>query len=92
MFIEVKGNNCEVNTINSVYIANNMSLKKIIKLIDCEYIIQSHRAFAINRNYICKIEKLDAKLSGVYFEEYPKTAFLGYKSKLDVISEFKKAK
>ena len=75
LFIEVKGKNCEVNTINGVYIANNMSLKKMIKLIDCEYIIQSHRAFAINRNYICKIEKLDVKLSIVYFNKYPKTHF-----------------
>ena len=92
LFIEVKGNNCEVNTINGVYIANNMSLKKIMPLINCEYIIQSHRAFAINRNYIYKIEKLDVKLSRVYFDKYPKTAFLGYKFKDNVISEFKKGK
>ena len=26
MFIEVKGNTCEVNTINGMYISNNMSL------------------------------------------------------------------
>ena len=91
-FIEVKGKDCEVNTINGVYIANNMSLKKINKLINCEYIIQSHRAFAINRNYICKIEKLEAKLSIVYFSKYQKTAFLGYKFKDNVISEFKKGK
>ncbi|BCZ44252.1 DNA-binding response regulator [Clostridium gelidum] len=92
MFIEVKGKNCEVNTINGMYIANNMSLKKVIKLIDCEYIIQSHRAFAINRNYICKIEKLDVKLSTVYFNKYIKTALLGYKFKDNIISEFKKDK
>lgn len=92
LFIEVKGKNCEINTINGIYIANNMSLKKIMKLINCEYIIQSHRAFAINRNYIYKIEKLDVKLNKVYFNEYPKTALLGYKFKDNVISEFKKGK
>lgn len=92
LFIEVTGKNCEVNTINGTYIANNMSLKKIMKLINCEYIIQSHRAFAINRNYIYKIEKLDVKLNMVYFNEYPKTALLGYKFKDNVISEFKKGK
>ncbi|SFD02799.1 LytR/AlgR family response regulator transcription factor [Clostridium uliginosum] len=91
-FIEVKDKNCEVNTINDIYITNNISLKKIMKLINCEYIIQSHRAFAVNRNYICKIEKLDAKLSTVYFNKYPKTALLGYKFKNKVISEFKKGK
>lgn len=92
LFIEVMGKNCEVNTINGIYIANNMSLKKIMKLINCEYIIQSHRAFAINRNYIYKIEKLDVKLNMVFFNEYPKTALLGYKFKDNVISEFKKGK
>lgn len=92
LFIEVKGRNCEINTVNGLYIANNMSLKKIVKLIDCEYIIQSHRAFAINRNYIYKIEKLDVKLSMVYFNNYAGTALLGYKFKDNVISEFKKGK
>jgi len=92
LFIEVKGNNCEVNTINSIYIANNMSLKKLLKFIDCEYIIQSHRSFGINRNYICKIEKLDVKLSIVYFDQHSKTALLGYKFKDNIISEFKKGK
>lgn len=90
LFIEVIGKSCEINTINGMYIANNMSLKKIMKLIDCEYIIQSHRAFAINKNYICKIERLDSRLSIVYFNKYSKTALLGYKFKNNVIFEFEK--
>lgn len=92
LFIEIKGKNCEINTINGIYIANNMSLKKIIKLINCEHIIQSHRAFVININYIYKIEKLDVKLNIIHFNQYPKTALLGYKFKDNVISEFKKGK
>lgn len=91
-FIEVKGKHCEINTINRMYIVNNMTLKKLIQLVDCEYILQSHRAFAINKNYICKIEKLDVKLSIVYFNNYSKTALLGYKFKDNIISEFKKGK
>lgn len=91
-FIEVKGKNCEVSTKNGMYVANNMSLKKLLKLIDCESIIQSHRAFAINKNYICKIERLDFKLSILYFNNYSKTALLGYKFKEDVLCEFKKGK
>lgn len=92
LFIEVNGKNCEINTLNGIYTANNMSLKKIIKLIDCEYIVQSHRAFAINMNYMNRIERVDSKLIIVYFNEYPKTAYLGYKFKDNVISEFKKGK
>jgi len=92
LFIEVIGKNCEINTLNGIYTANNISLKKIIKLINCEYVVQSHRAFAINMNNMNRIEKLDSKLSIVYFNEYHKTAFLGYKFKESIISEFKKGK
>jgi len=91
-FIEVRGKNCEVHTINGMYIANNTSLKKLLQSFNCEYIVQSHRAFAINRNYIYKIEKLDAKLSIAYFNKYSKTALIGYKFKDNIISEFKKGK
>ncbi len=87
VFIEIKGRVVEVNTINGIYEANNTSLKKIMKLIDCKYIIQSHRAFAINKNYICKIEKINVKLSTVYFNNYFKTALLGYKFKDNIISD-----
>ncbi|MDS0527228.1 LytTR family DNA-binding domain-containing protein [Clostridium sp. SHJSY1] len=92
VFIEVKGKNCEINTINRIYDVNNISLKKMIKLIDCKYIIQSHRAFIVNRNYIHKIEKLDNKLSVIQFDNYSKTALLGYKFKDCILSEFKKGK
>lgn len=92
VFIEVIGKNCEVNTINGMYIASNMSLKKMLKLIDCDYIIQSHRAFVVNKNYILEIEKIDVKLSTIHFKDYTKTALLGYKFKDSVMSEFKKGK
>lgn len=91
-FIEVKGKNCDINTINGVYIANNISLKKILEMINCKFIIQSHRAFAISTNYMLKVEKLDSKLSEVYFENYSKTALLGYKFKDNIMCKFKKGK
>ena len=91
-FIEVKDKNCEINTVNGIYISSNMSLKKMMKLINCEYIIQSHRAFVVNKNYISRIEKLDVKLSTIYFNNYSKTALLGYKFKDDVMSVFREGK
>lgn len=92
LFIEAKGRNCEVNTDNGTYNAINTSLIKMLPLINCEYIIQSHKAFAVNKNYICKIERLDFRLSEVHFTNSSKTALLGYKYKENVISEFKKGK
>lgn len=91
-FIEVKGKNCHINTSNGIYITNNISLKKILDMINCEFIIQSHRAFVINTNYMLKVEKLDSKLSEIYFESYSQNALLGYKFKDNIMSKFKKGK
>lgn len=89
LFIEVKGRDCEVNTISQVYTYSNISLKKILGLIDCEHIVQSHKSFAVNKNYIFKVERLDSRLSTIYFSKHSKTALLGYKFKNNIISEFK---
>lgn len=89
LFIEVNGRDCEVNTFDGVYTYSNISLKKILELIDCEHIVQSHKAFAVNKNYIFKVEKSDIRLSNIYFNKYSKTALLGYKFKNNIISEFK---
>jgi len=90
LFIEVKGRDCEVNTVCGIYIYSNITLKKILALMNCEYIVQSHKAFVINKNYIFKIEKLSIILSTVYFKDYHKTALIGHKFKDNIISEFKK--
>jgi len=89
LFIEVKGRDCEINTVSGIYNYINISLKKILELISCDYIVQSHKSFAINKNYIFKIEKLDNRLSNVHFKNYSKMGLLGYKFKNNIISEFK---
>ena len=91
LFIEVNRRDCEVNTVSGIYTYSNISLKKILELISCEYIVQSHKGFAVNKNYIFKIEKQDIRLSTVYFNGYSKTALLGYKFKDNIMLEFKKA-
>ncbi len=87
-FIEVSGRDCEVNTFNRIYIYSNISLKKILTLIDCSNIVQSHKSFAVNKNYIFKVEKLDSRLNIIYFNKYRKTALLGYKFKNNIMSDF----
>lgn len=91
LFIEVNGRDCEVNTVSGIYTYSNISLKKILKLINCEHIVQSHKAFAINKNYIFKIEKLDIRLSNIHFKNYSRTALIGIKFRNSIISEFKQA-
>lgn len=87
VFIEIVGRVCEINTIRGMYEANNTSLKKIMELIDSKDIVQSHKSFAVNKNYIFMIERISPKLSTIYFTEYAKTALLGYKFKDDIMSE-----
>lgn len=91
LFIEVNKRDCEVHTFDGVYIYSNISLKKILELIDCEYIIQSHKAFAVNKKLIFKVEKVDIRLSNIYFNNYSKPALLGYKFKNNILPEFKKS-
>lgn len=89
MFVEVIGRNCDIHTINGLYTYCNISLKKILNLINCEYIVQSHKAFVVNINHIFKVEKVDAKLSNLYFNNYSKVALLGYKFKNNIIPQLK---
>ncbi len=88
IFIEVSLRICMVHTINGIYKVNRLALENIIKLIDCTNIIQCHKSFAVNINHIRKIENVDSKLSEIYFENYDKKAFLGYKFKNIIIEKF----
>lgn len=86
VFIEVKGRDCEINTFSDTYKYINISLKKVLEIIDCEYIVQSHKGFAVNKNYVFIIEKIDARLSSVHFKNYSKSALIGHKFKNSIIT------
>ena len=88
IFIEVNLRICMIHTINGIYKINNISLKKILKLINCNNIIQCHKSFAVNTMHIRKVENVDSKLSEIYFENYDKDALLGYKFKNTVMERF----
>src|SRR3712207_3299328 len=62
IFIEVSINSVIVYTLKRNYTLKRTTLKKLLSLIDEENIIQSHKSFAINLNYISKIEKLNSRL------------------------------
>lgn len=89
IFLEVSGRTCIVHTLKFKYTVNRISLKKALLLINCDYIIQSHKSFAVNINYINKISKIDNKLHELYFENYKESALLGYKYKNSILDKFK---
>jgi DNA-binding LytR/AlgR family response regulator len=79
IFVEANMRTCIVNTVRGRYMVNKIALKKVLELIDCEFIIQSHKSFLVNTKYINKFEKIDSRTSKIYFENYEGTAYMGYK-------------
>lgn len=88
IFIEVDLRICLIHTVNGVYKIYKLALKNIIKLINCANILQCHKSFAVNINYIREIQHVDSKLSEIHFEHYDKTALLGYKFKNKIMEIF----
>lgn len=88
IFIEVKLRVCMIHTVNGVYKVNNLALSKILSVINCKNIVQCHKSFAVNINYIKGIENINNKLSEIYFENCNKNALLGYKFKNTIIERF----
>lgn len=92
IFIEVSINSVIVYTLKRNYTLKRTTLKKLLSLIDEENIIQSHKSFAINLNYISKIEKLDSRLFKAYFRNCNDTALIGNKFKETILDKFNENK
>ncbi|MDF2504697.1 response regulator transcription factor [Clostridium sp.] len=67
-----------------------LSLKKVLELINCDYIIQSHKSFLVNIKYINGINKVNSRLSEICFENCDKIALLGYRFRNDVLEKLEK--
>lgn len=89
IFIEVSIRTCIVHTKQGKYELKRVSLKKALELIDCDEIIQSHKSFVVNINYIKGIESISSRLSNIYFDNYGEKALLGYRFKDIVVESFK---
>ncbi|CAG7838729.1 Transcriptional regulatory protein NatR [Clostridium haemolyticum] len=92
IFIEVSINSIILYTVKRNYELKRTTLKKILSLIDEKNIIQSHKSFAINLNYISKIEKLDSRLFKSYFRNCNDTALIGNKFKETILDKFNENK
>lgn len=88
IFIEMSLRTCIVHTKQGKYEIKRLTLKKALELIDCNDIIQCHKSFAVNINYISRIESISSRLSNIYFDNYDKTALLGYMFKNIVEERF----
>ncbi|WP_010240485.1 LytR/AlgR family response regulator transcription factor [Clostridium arbusti] len=90
IFIESIMRTCIVHTIRDSYTLRKISLKKILQLINCNYIMQSHKSFLVNIKYISSINKVDSRSSEICFEDCDKIALLGYRFRNDVLEKLEK--
>lgn len=84
IFIEVKLRTCMVHTKQKTYMLNRMPLKKLLEMITVDYIIQTHKSFAVNIHYIDQIKKISRGCWEIYFHDYEEQALLAatYKESL----------
>lgn len=85
-FIEVNLRKVTLHTKKGKYQPKKMSLAKALVIINADYILQSHKSFAVNVKLIDKVESISAKLWKVSFTNYEENALLSYKFK-DTVTE-----
>ncbi|WDV46624.1 LytTR family DNA-binding domain-containing protein [Clostridiaceae bacterium M8S5] len=83
-FVEVNLRTCILHTKSGNYSLNRKSLKSILSMIKADYIIQTHKSYAVNVNYIDKIEKISRGIWEIHFHGYEEQALLAstYKNAL----------
>jgi DNA-binding LytR/AlgR family response regulator len=87
IFVESIMRTCIVHTIRDSYTLKKISLKKILQLINCDYVMQSHKSFLVNIKYISSINKVDSRSSEIHFENCDRVAFLGYSFRDSVLEK-----
>jgi two-component system LytT family response regulator len=88
VFMEVSFRKIILHTKNGNYEAKRLSLNKALKMINYEHILQSHKSFAININFINKIEAATGKIWEISFNNCKEKALLSYNFKEIVMKKF----
>lgn len=84
IFIEVRLRNLTVHTRHDIYEVERMPLKRVLDLVENEYIVQAHKSYIINTKYIKGIERESSTSWKVYFYDYKGCAFIGAKYKCNI--------
>lgn len=89
IFIEVNFRVMTIYTKSNRYEVKRLSLNKVLKMIDCDSIVQSHKSFVVNTNYINKVESISSKVWEISLNCCEIKVPLSYKFREDVIERFK---
>lgn len=87
VFIVVNLRLMTIYTRDRNYKLRKMSLKKVLDMVDCRDIIQTHRAYAVNINFISSIQKISNKSWEISFGCCSEKAFLSYNFKDEVMKK-----
>lgn len=84
IFIEVKLRTCMVHMKQKTYMLNRLPLKRLLEMLHVDYILQTHKSFAVNIQYIDQIKKIARGCWEIYFHDYDEQALLAstYKNSL----------
>lgn len=85
IFLEVSLRNCTIHTTIGNYEITKMTLMKALDMINNEDIVQCHRAFAVNINYIKKIEPYTVTSWKICFRDTKDIAFMGPRFKENLL-------
>ncbi|MBC2581543.1 LytTR family DNA-binding domain-containing protein [Clostridium sp. DJ247] len=88
IFIEVNLRVMTIYTKNKNYKVKKLPLKKVLEMIDSDNILQSHKSFAVNIDFINKIESLSNKSWEISFNCCKEKALLSYSFKDTIIKKF----
>lgn len=86
-FIEVRLRTCMIYAETGIYTINRTSLKKVLEMISVDYIIKTHKSFAVNVNKVHKLEKISRGCWEMDFYGYDNKALLAstYKDDLNKV-------
>lgn len=90
MFIEVNLRIMTIYTKDRNYTVKKLALNKVLNMIHSENIIQSHKSFAINMDYVERIESVSGKLWKIGFVDFGEKALLSYSFKDVVMERFRR--
>lgn len=84
LFIEIEARVLKVHTLSGIMKAQNMSLQKIMNLIEgveCEDFIMTHRSYIVNINKIKTIKQEKKRSWEIHLDGYEEVALLSHKYK-----------
>ena len=78
IYIEYIEKSCNIHTVSGMYNVKRTSLVKLLKGLNDDEIIQTHRSFAVNIKYITEIEKTYEKVWSIKMRGSENMVLLSY--------------